>query len=322
MNTSGRFSTVLALVSILFFTCKPASAQEVPTNPVSYRVFTPFVFNPAIAGSKDFLSVDLTAGVQGKANSQMLSFNTRLVKSTPGYSSSAGSVKFTKVGIGAYAFNDYDYNGSARNAGLGITGSYHIQLDKQHLRFLSVGASVKGVSYSRDSVMSADPGLSQTAKDATYPNVDAGIYYYSPTFFAGISSSNILGNPEDTISADVYDIPVSRQYSFQAGYKFLLSRSLNMVLEPSLIINTDGSSSQEIKDILKPMLKLYMENFCLGTYFSDFDKMSVFFQYKYPRFYVGTFFQLPRDSPFFKEPMLAEFTLGLNFSKVTRNSHW
>jgi hypothetical protein len=148
------------------------------------------------------------------------------------------------------------------------------------------------------------------------------MYYYSPTFFAGISITNILGNPEDPDINGNYDIPVSSQSFIQAGYKILINRSLNIVLEPSILINPDGSTTQETKDMFEPMLKFYYESLCLGTYFNDFDKMSFFFQYKYPRFYFGAFFQLPKNTAYYKQPMVAEITLGLNFTKVSDHSHW
>jgi type IX secretion system PorP/SprF family membrane protein len=318
MDSKRMILSFLVLFFILSF--KMANGQQVPLNPVSYRIFNPFIFNPAMAGSKDFLSIDLIAGVQGDANSQVLSGNTRITKKVPDYLVSPGITEFTNIGVGGYIFNDY--TGSSSNIGAGATASYHLSLDRQHLSFLSFGASVKGVSYKRDSISSTEPLLSQTSKSASYPNVDVGAYYYSPTLFAGISVTNLLGNTEEPDTNGVYDIPVSRQYTLQAGYKILLSRSLKIVLEPSLIVNSDGTSSQEIKDILEPMLKLYLDNFCFGTYFSDFDKTSVFFQYKYPRISIGTFFQLPKDSPYYQKALIAEFTLGINLSKFAGHNHW
>jgi type IX secretion system PorP/SprF family membrane protein len=297
-----------------------SEGQEVPLNPISYRVFNQFIFNPAISGSKDFSSIDLIAAVQGSSKSQILSGNTRVAKKVPGYFLSPDITKFTNVGIGGYIFNDKD--DSSRSLGIGATLSYHIPLGKKHLSFLSFGASVKGVKFSRDSIYSSDPGKSQPSKNVFYPNMDLGIYYYSPSLFAGISLTNLLGNPEEPDILGEYDVPVTRQFFFHAGYKILLSRSLNIVLEPSIIINTDGSSSQEIKNMLEPMLKFYFESFCLGSYFNDFDKMSVFLQYKYPRFYFGTFFQLPKNTPYFKQPMIAEVTVGMNFTKFRGHSQW
>jgi type IX secretion system PorP/SprF family membrane protein len=313
-----RLFIIAFLVFILFENV--SVGQQVPLNPISYRIFDPFIFNPAISGSKDFSSIDFIAAVQGSSKSQTLSWNTRLSKEIPGYFLSPGLIKFTNTGVGGYFFNER--SDSSRNIGLGATFSYHIPLDHKHLRFLSFGASVKGVKFNRDEVISTDPGKRKPAKNVSYFNMDMGVYYYSPTFFSGVSVTNLLGNPEDPDILGEYDIPVTRQFFFQAGYKILLSRPLNIVLEPSILINDDGTSSQETKDMFEPMLKFYFENFCLGSYFNDFDKMSFFLQYKYPRFYFGAFFQLPKNSPYYKQAMVAEITLGLNLTKLSGQSHW
>jgi len=51
------------------------SGQNTPYNPISGRVFTPFIINPAAAGSKDFTALDLSATIQGENYSQLLSGN-------------------------------------------------------------------------------------------------------------------------------------------------------------------------------------------------------------------------------------------------------
>jgi type IX secretion system PorP/SprF family membrane protein len=318
MDLLRRYIFFLPLVLVI--SSGNICGQQVPVNPISYRIFSPFIFNPAIAGSKDFFSVDFTASAQRMSNSQILSGNSRLTKKAVNYFSSPGGSEFTRIGMGGYIFNDVD--GPSRNLGIGISSSYHIPLNKKNLSFLSIGASVKGVSFKRDSAFASDPEPHMPVKEAFYPNVDFGIYYYGPNIFAGVSATNLLGNPEKADTLGKYAIPVSGQYFFQAGCKILLSKPLNIILEPSLIMNTDGSSSQNIEDMLEPMVKLYLENFCMGTYFNDFKHYSVFFQYKYPKLYIGAFFQVPRESPYYKKDLIAEFTLGINLSGSRVRNHW
>jgi hypothetical protein len=74
------------------------------------------------------------------------------------------------------------------------------------------------------------------------------------------------------------------------------------------------------------MLKVYAGNFCIGTYFNDYSKISFFFQYRFPRLYLGAFFAMPKNSPYFKESPTTEIAVGINFSRnksgFTKNSHW
>jgi hypothetical protein len=224
-------------------------------------------------------------------------------------------MQFSNVGLGGAVFNDLI--GDYRNIGISISGAYHIPLNATRLSFFSLGVAAKGI-YSH---YPGDTDLGKPEKDVMIPNIDAGIYYYNPAFYAGLSATNILGNPEETDT-----IPVTREYFFNAGFKVVLSRQLNIVLEPSVIANTGDSLSGELTDMIHPALRLYLGNFCMGSYLNDYDKIPFFFQYKYPGFYIGTFFELPRNTPFYKKEITAEIVLGLNIAcknlGYRRNGHW
>ena len=309
-------------VILLLFCFMHSFGQQMPFNPVSYRIFTPFLFNPAIAGSKDYLSLDLIAGFQGSSNAQALSGNTRISKKIQGYRELGTTYSFTNFGVGFSGFNEYNSDDSTHNAGITAGMSYHIPLNKRALSFLSVGASLKGMYHFYE----GNPDQDIPYKEFYSPNLDFGVHYYDPKLYAGLSATNLLNQPRDTSTLTYYQIPVSRQYNLIAGYKIVLSRDLNIVLEPALIIHTDDSLSFSISENVEPIIKLYAGNFCLGTYFNDYSKVSFFFQYKYPRFYVGTFFALYKDSPYYKTPLTAEIAFGLNFSHnksgYTKNGRW
>lgn len=310
--------TILIIAAILI--CNDSSGQQLPVNPTSLRIYTPFIINPAIAGSKDYLSVDLLAGFQGKSYSQILSSNTRITRKIPGYYSSPAVYSYSNIGIGAMAFNDV--RPDTITSGAGVTLSYHFPLNRENLSFISAGVAAKGIYH----FYQGNADLNIPFKEFTYPNFDIGVYYYSPDIYAGLSATDILEPPEDADSVNTYIVPSSRHYNLIAGYKIVISRSLNLVLEPSIIVVTDDSLSFDLKENIQPALRLYAGNFCLGTYFNDYSKISFFFQYRYPRFYVGTYFALPKDSPFFKKSLTAEIALGLNFSKNrsrnTKTGHW
>lgn len=246
------------------------SAQHTPYNPISSRVFTPFIINPAITGSKDFLALDLSATIQGDDFSQILSGNSRIAKKGPRYIGAPVAKSFTRFGTGVTLFNDV--SGPSRNLGLSIASSYHIPLNDKNLSFLSAGIALKGIYNMMDSI--ADPGA--PARNAFIPNADAGIFLYGQKFHVGLSATNILGSMTDSTEMSIYNIPVSRQYFFIAGYKIVLSKSLNIVFEPSLIVNLDDSLDFSDKNSYNPMLKLYMDAFCIGSYLHSYDNLTLF----------------------------------------------
>lgn len=309
---------VLVAGLIIFY--NNLSAQQTPLNPVTSQVFTPFTINPAIAGSKDFMAFDLSATVQGTDKSILLSGNSRLAKKGPTYFGAPVSKEFTRFGAGLLLFNDKV--GYSTNTGLGVTGSYHQPLDKKNLTFLAAGVTVKGFYNMMDSI----PETEAPPKNSFIPNIDFGIYFYNETLSAGVSVTNILGSTFSDEDQLLYNIPVSRQYYFTAGYKILVNRALNIVIEPSIIINVDDSLDFSKGDAYNPMLKIYMEDFCFGTYWHDFEKLNFFFQYKFPRLYIGTLVDFPKGAPFFREELIVELTAGINFGNVSSGKqmkwHW
>jgi type IX secretion system PorP/SprF family membrane protein len=293
-------------------------SQQVPDIPVSYRIFSPFIFNPAVVGSKDFSSIDLLISNYGKSNSQVASGNMRLTKSKEKYFSSPAVSQFSNLGIGGYFINYHD--SISRNKVIGGTGSYHIKLDKEALSFISFGITAKAIfnKYAGD----AESNIPE--EDTFNPNLDAGIFYYNSRFYAGISATNLLDNA--TRSDSVMHIPWSRQFFLNTGYKIIISKTKNILLEPFIIVNYNDSVSGDIGKMLKPGLTFYANNFRLGTYFNDFNKLSFFAQFKYSKAYIGTYFEFPYKSAFYFDPIIVELAVGLNLSSFKKGfpgrNHW
>lgn len=289
-------------------------AQHVPLKPLSNRVFTPFIINPAVAGSKDFMAIDLAATIQGDDYSQLVSSNTRIARKGPRYFGAPVGKSFTNLGVGGALFNDH--YGPSRNLGVIAAASYHIPVNDNKTSFASAGIAVKGIYNIMDSI----PETGVPRNEIFIPNIDAGVYFYSKNMYAGLSATNLLGNMTDSATRVLYNIPISRQYFFQAGYKFVLSRSLNIVLEPSIILNIDDSLNLKRDKSYSPMLRLYLDAFCVGAYLHDFNNMTFFFQYKFPKIYIGTLIDFPRNVPFYKRDLNLEIAAGLNFGGVIKPS--
>lgn len=312
----------ILFIYIFIFSFCNLRGQQTPFNPISYWVFTPYIYNPGMVGSKDYLSVGINAAFQGNSNSQLLSGNRRISKTRSGYFSSPDIVEFKNIGIGGSVFKDQ--MGISKNIGISASGSYQIPLSTYKLSFLSFGATIKGVSNTLDN---GEDGPAHSFKKTFYPDFDLGLYYYGPGFFTGLSSTNILGNPFKSDSLEIFRIPVTRQYFFTAGLKIMLSKAMNIVLEPSVLIAAnDSTAMSELPENIIPVIKLYMEDFCFGSSYSNGGTISFFAQYRYPKFYVGAYYELPKKTPYFKKAPTVEFTLGLNIisdkSSLSKHSHW
>jgi type IX secretion system PorP/SprF family membrane protein len=322
MNLKFKFKAgrVFLIFFAVFSFCS-ATAQQTALSPVSYWVFAPYIFNPAMVGSKDYLSLGFNAAFQGENNTQLLSGSARLTKTRSGYFSSPDIVEFTRFGVGGTIFRDV--NGLSQNIGLNASGSYQIPLNTSQLSFLSFGAAIKQ-TYNR--ISSDSVGFQNSWKKTFYPNFDLGVYYYGTNFFSGFSIVNLLGSPWKPDTFGIYKVPVARQYYFTAGYKIQLSKPLNIVLEPSVLIMASDSTFGKLSNHVNSILKLYLQDFCVGTSFRSGGKVSVFGQFRYPRFYVGGFYEFKKNTPYFKNKPIVEFTLGLNIpsdkTRLTKHSHW
>jgi type IX secretion system PorP/SprF family membrane protein len=297
-----------------FFAVK---GQQTFLSPVSYWVFTPYIYNPAMVGSKDFLSIGVNAAFLGKSNTQLISGNTRITKTNSGYFSSPDITEFKNIGVGASVFKNFD--GLLRNIGLSASGSYQIPLNTRELSFLSFGVSVK------EEYNTITTELGNLPKKTFNPNLDLGIFYYGTNFFTGLSKINILGRPWKPESLGISKVPVSGEYFFTAGYKILLSKSLSIVLEPSVLLTTDFTFDKKSNNI-NPIIKLYLDNFCIGTSFDSDGKISIFEQFRHPRFYFGAFYEMASKTPYYKNMPTIEVTVGINIqsdkTRITNHSYW
>lgn len=285
--------------------------QRAPSKLLSIPVYHPIVLNPAYTGSKDFSNISLTSKASKWPDTQILNYNTRLL--SPGGT-------FSHWGLGAYAFQEqFDLSW---NTGFSVSGAYHYALDHQKLHFLSFGAALKGViAVPKETGENSSDSLSAKFR----PNMDLGIYYYGTNAFAGISSTSIFGtdiNGDSSLAYSNFD----RQYNFLVGYKFLISKRLGIVIEPSLLISLDDETISEPLDQIVPYLKIYLNNFYIGSYLKDLDIFALFFQYQFPKFYTGVFLQFPRVGYLNDENIIFELSAGLNLGKgsptFTKHRHW
>jgi hypothetical protein len=77
---------------------------------------------------------------------------------------------------------------------------------------------------------------------------------------------------------------------------------------------------------LMPYLKVYLQNFYIGTYLKDFDILALFFQYQFPKFYTGVFLEFPRVGYLNDNNIIFEVSFGLNLGKsnssFSQYRHW
>lgn len=320
------YPRISLLFSMLFFIFPVGtSGQFTSLQPVSTPVYSPFTYNPAIAGSKDHSGINFLSAIYKNASSQLFSADTRFSKaSRPVYFLSEETREFRNIGAGISIFHQYE--DTYRTLGGSASLAYHIPVNKKRLSFLSLGASGKGIYFDGEWPGPGDSIFHVLLGGTKYFDLDLGVYYYSARFSGGFSVINLRdlimneGRPNTEI------IPLSLQYFANASYKILLSRSWNIVFEPGMILSTHELELEGLEEKIYPLLKLYLKDFCLAYYARDNDKLSFLFEYRYPSVFLSAYFEIPKNSAYYRrEPSIeisAGIKLGKNKKRVTSRSRW
>jgi hypothetical protein len=296
--------------------------QDYLLNPEGTWITSPLWYNPAISGSVDYHPLNITYATGDNFEAFTLNGHARLAKKVEGYLNIPDHFSYRNTGIGYHLFRRSTDN--IESTGFKATASYHFGFKKSSSSFLSVGLSIQG---SRN-ILTKVPDIEvpdSTIRETTYdPNIDLGIYYYSPTLYMGLSSTGIIeGMPKHDSLVNYHE---TRHYHFITGYKFVLYRPLNLLIEPSVIFSISDSTIDDAINHIYPMVKIYLDDFCFGTYFYDRDKISVFFRYNYPGFYIGAFLAVSRKSPYYKKVPSLELSAGINLSysksRQYKRFHW
>lgn len=228
------------LVYIIFLVLTgSASAQQDAIY--SQYMFNPFMVNPGYAGSRDALSGVLLfrqqwVGIEGAPSTQTFSLHSPIGK--------------TKLAAGLNLINDRV--GPTHNSGAFITAAYHLKLGKGKLAF-GIRGGIYNSTLDNSKLNYNNPGdvlNTQTKVSAMFPSFDAGFYYYTRMFYAGLSTTHLSqAKFEYSNYPTGSNLFLKRHYMMSTGAAFEVSRKV--VFKPSLMfkyvegapINIDINSS-------------------------------------------------------------------------------
>lgn len=210
---------VLSIGTLLLIIGAISGQQQV--NFTQY-MFNGAVINPGYIGSHDALSISALSrwqwsGFDGAPRVQTLSVHTPI----PGKNFALG-MQFTHDEV-AVTTNDYFMFG----------GSYKIPVGSGFLSMgLQGGFQIYSVDYRDAFVLDASQEDFSENFQSTIPNFGYGLFYYSPTFYAGISSPLVLTN---TVSENGNNLFTQRQHYYTtAGMVFTLSE--NIKAKPNILL--------------------------------------------------------------------------------------
>ena len=202
-------------------------------------MFNSLSYNPAYAGSKDFMSVGLIhrsqwLGIEGAPNSQTFTGHTPL--------------RNERVGVGLALANDAI--GPTNTMSAQVSYAYRIPVS-DGLR-LSVGMQAGVENYRADftkvTLATEDPAFG-TTPNRWLPNFGVGLFLFGERFYAGLSSPHII--EPDLREPDDPNIPLYsrryRHYYGAVGAAFPL-RGDDIMFKPSILVKDVGLFSKLRKE--------------------------------------------------------------------------
>lgn len=211
------FSLVIGLSSIV------AIAQQDPQY--SQYLFNGVVINPGYAGSRDYVNINALyrkqwVSVTGSPSSQLLSIDAPIYRN--------------RAGAGIFVFND-NLGAQFRKAVFG-SFAYRIKLTEHKKLALGVGVGVNQVGIDGTKLTTDqpdDPAIPTNRMTKTKPDLQAGLYFNTPRFFAGLSFTNLVTNN----FKDLQVAPDKRHMYLSSGFVAPISK--NFKVRPSILIKED-----------------------------------------------------------------------------------
>ncbi len=221
---------IAILIIIVFVHFKNEGTLFAQQDPqYSQYMFNQMAINPAYAGSKEALVATTFfrtqwTGIDGAPKTESLTLH--------------GPLRKKKAGLALAIIADQI--GPKKSIGVMGSYAYRIKLGKGKLSF-GLRAGVYNYVYNWDDITykdQADIYNTHTRTSILVPNADAGLYYYTTTFYSGFSATHLYnGRIETTNSIKSGDnSPLSPHFFFTVSKAWEVSD--NLVFNPTLVVKS------------------------------------------------------------------------------------
>ncbi len=317
---------VLLIIVLSAASVFAGSGQQLPLY--SQYMMNSFLMNPAVAGNDGLTSFSLTAreqwlGFENAPRTVAVSGQSRLLRNSPIRRSRSVRNRPTlmsrsgNVGVGGYIFNDR--NGIIDRTGFQGTYAYHIQMAQNQLSF---GIALTGYQLKLDDrnilLHNEDDPLLMNNRQALYvPDVNLGIYFRSPGYYAGFSTAQLLESALKFGSDGYRDYKMLRHYYLMTGYGFFLPNGIT--IEPSILVQATFESQVQV-DLNTRVY--YRDDYWGGISYRTNGALIMMGGVKVDRFYFGYAFDYSLSSIRKHSLGSHEFMASVKFGDTARRYRW
>ncbi len=203
--------------------CAIASAQQLPQ--LTQYQFNDYVFNPAVAGSRQYFELRSGhryqwVGIQDAPRTFTLSGISPIGE---------------KMGVGGYLFTDHV--GPTRRTGIQFSYAYHLKLTEELKLSLSLSAGILQFLIDGSKIQLRDPGdpaMDQQLRGQTLPDAKFGFLLYHDRFWFGATAPQIMRNKVYFLDEKETLSRMEDHYYAMGGYRFELNDDWQ--LEPSFLL--------------------------------------------------------------------------------------
>lgn len=253
-------------IALLFFTLISLTTFGQREAMYSQYMFNQLLINPAYSGSKEEMSLTVLnrnqwVGLDGAPKTFTVSAHTPL--------------RNEKIAVGMYVYSDHI--GATDN--LGVVGSYayRLKLGKGKLCMgIQAGINQEKIDWNKVTMyQTEDPLLIARPASSLKPDANFGLYYYTHTYYFGISSKHLFENQfgivdNSTTSASTYSM-FTKNLFFMSGVVIPLSDKI--MFKPSTLVKY---ASHAPVDVDLNANFLFNEKIWLGASYRSGNNTMVF----------------------------------------------
>jgi type IX secretion system PorP/SprF family membrane protein len=220
---------IYILPLLLFSFMMNVKAQQ--TIQFSQYVFNGLAINPAYAGYKDDLTLNISSRIQWVG-----------INDAPQTAVASADWLTNNKNIGLGLITTFDRLGPENTSSIYANYAYRLQLDELDTKRICFGIAFGAAQYSVDgskfnAIDAADGSIPTGLQSKFTPDFRFGVYYYSPNVYFGASVFNLLSQPINNLIDNTPVVQPARTVYLTGGTMLPLSEYVDV--KPSLMIKED-----------------------------------------------------------------------------------
>ena len=228
---SGKRKHIIIILAIIAFACQQATAQL--DAMFTHYSFNTIAVNPGYAGSRDALSFTALhrsqwVGFDGAPITQTFSAHSPIYTENMGVGLTVVNDIIGPINISSF-YGDYAYKLKLSQTGklaLGLKAGFNV---------------IQGNLSTLELDEGNDPSFQNNLKSDLLPNFGFGAYYYTPSWYVGVSAPKLI---ENDFKSNVGELSgkEQRHYFLIAGAAIKLGSSDGLILKPTTLLKvTEGA---------------------------------------------------------------------------------